>query len=106
MPSSKHHQYDPISPPSLDGKDADVPYSDQNSEDEPFLETRQPVQISRLRCSFPWILSAIFATTSAVLAFLLFQQPRSKLGQGYINDFSKSFKNRLKPPESWLMVRS
>ncbi|KAH8802198.1 hypothetical protein F5882DRAFT_457212 [Hyaloscypha sp. PMI_1271] len=86
MPLSKH-QYDPISPPSLDGKDADAPYSDQNSEDEPFLETNQPARLSRLRCSLPWILCAVFATTSAVLAFLLFQQPRSKLGQGYINDF-------------------
>lgn len=106
MPLSKHHQYDPISPPSLDGKDADAPYSDQNSEDEPFLETNQPVRLSRLRCSLPWILCAVFATTSAVLAFLLFQHPRSKLGQGYINDFSKPFKNILKPSESWLMIRS
>jgi hypothetical protein len=83
------HEYDPIIPSE---KDADVPYSDQNSEDEPFLESRQPVRLSRLRTSLPWILCAVFATTSAFLAFLLFEQPTCKTGQGYVNDFSKGTK--------------
>jgi hypothetical protein len=96
-PSNHHHQYDRISPSSLDDKDADGPYSDQNSEDEPFLELRLPGRISRLRSSLPWALCAVFAATSTILAVILFQQPRCKIGQEYINDFSKSIKDYLIP---------
>ncbi|KAE9376628.1 hypothetical protein N431DRAFT_400882 [Stipitochalara longipes BDJ] len=87
MAPLKHHQYDPISPSSFGEKNVDVPYSDQNSEDEPFLETRQPAQLSSLRSSLPWLLCAVFATLSGVFAFLLVQQPSCKVGKGYINDF-------------------
>jgi hypothetical protein len=91
MATSKHHEYGPISPSSLDEKNTDVPYSDHNSEDEPFLEPRQPMRLSRLRTDLPWILCAIFATISAVLAVLLFRQT-GRIGEGYINDFRKYIK--------------
>ena len=97
MAPTKHHQYDPISPSTFDEKDAESPYSDQNSEDEPFLEPRQPATSSRLRFWLPWILCAVFATTSGVLTFVIYQQqpcPTCEVGKGYINDFRKSTKNK------------
>jgi hypothetical protein len=93
MAPSKNHEYDPISPSSFGEKDVDTPYSDQNSEDEPFLEPRHFSQLSRLRLWLPWILFAVFAIISCVLAFLLFRQPTCKVGKGYINDFRKFTEN-------------
>jgi hypothetical protein len=90
MAPSKQHDYEPVSGLSFEDKEADVPYSDQNSEDEPFLEPKAPLRLSRIRSSLPWILCAVFATTSAVLTFLLFRQ-RGRIGEGYINDFRKCF---------------
>jgi hypothetical protein len=92
MALSKHHEYDPISPSSLDEKDTGVPYSDHNSEDEPFLESRQPMRSSRLSTGLPWILCAVFAITSVVLASLLFLQT-GRIGIGYINEFRKHTKH-------------
>jgi hypothetical protein len=93
MAPSKNHEYDPISPSSFGEKDVDTPYSDQNSEDEPFLEPRNFVQSPRLRIWLPWILCALFAIISGVLAFILFLQPTCNVGKGYINDFRKFTEN-------------
>ncbi len=90
MAPSIQHDYEPVSGLSFKDKDTDVPYSDQNSEDEPFLDSRGPLQLSKIKCSWPWILCVVFATTSAVLTFLLFGQ-KERIGEGYINDFCKSF---------------
>lgn len=76
MASSKHHAYDPVSPTAFEEKDTETPYSDQNSEDEPFIESRLSKRGSRLRTQLPWLLCAFFATTTAVLAVLLIQYRR------------------------------
>jgi hypothetical protein len=93
MAPPEQHDYEPVSGLSFEDKEVDVPYSDQNSEDEPFLESRAPLRLSRIKRSLPWILCAVFATTSAVLTFLLFRQ-KGRIGVGYINDFRKSFHAR------------
>jgi hypothetical protein len=93
MAPPEQHDYEPVSGLSFEDKEVDVPYSDQNSEDEPFLESRAPLRLSRIKRSLPWILCAVFATTSAVLTFLLFRQ-KGRIGEGYINDFRKSFHAR------------
>jgi hypothetical protein len=90
MAPSKHHAYDPVSPSAFEEKDAEAPYSDQNSEDEPFIESRLPIRESRLRTSLPWILCAVFATTSFILAVLLFQERRMAPLQPYKHDFRES----------------
>ena len=93
MAPPEQHDYEPVNGLSFEDKEVDVPYSDQNSEDEPFLESRAPLRLSRIKLTLPWILCAVFATTSAVLTFFLFRQ-KGRIGVGYINDFRKSFHAR------------
>ena len=90
MARSEHHEYDSIGQ-SYEEKDTEVLFSNPDSEDEPFLHSRELVRLSNLKWTFPWILCALFATSSGMLMFLLQQQKeRVSSQQIYANDFSKS----------------
>ena len=90
MARSEYHEYDPVGH-SSEEKYTGLPFSNPDSEDQPFLHRREPVRSSNLKWTLPWILCALFATTSGILTFLLLH-PRENLNsqRGYVNDFRKS----------------
>jgi len=87
MARSEYHEYDPVGQ-SFEGKDTEVPFSNPDSEDEPFLHSREPIRSPNLKWTLPWVLCALFATTSGILTFLLLHQTENLSDQHrYANDF-------------------
>lgn len=88
MARSQHHEYDPIGQ-SFEAKDEVVPTSIPDFENESFLYLREPTRLSNLSWIFPWILCAVFATTSGILMVLFLRQTTRVNSQcQYENDFS------------------
>lgn len=96
MPRPQSRKYDRIGHPREEKDPEDAPSSVPDPEDEPFLPVKKPGQSSSLKWAFPWVLSAIFATSSCLLLFLL-QRTTTELNsqQLYQNDFSKLSKRML-----------
>src|SRR5437763_15513696 len=93
--SSHPGQYDLLSQPS-EGKEAKISFSDQDSEDEPLIQSGQLVLAPATRCALLPVLCAIFATSTGVLLLLLLlllvqtKGTNSQHGPPFANEFSES----------------
>jgi hypothetical protein len=90
MPLPKH-EYNHIHP-LLEEKDTEAPYSEPESEDAPFLQAREPLELSKLTTTVPWILCITFGIASCILSVFLFSARRELHYQNQIiqqNEFSE-----------------